>query len=204
MRMNRIVSLAAVLVLALVAGAPGTVAQAQQPDLTGTWNMDAEVNLPVEQPALQDGAASKGVVQEPDCIYQGRAEITDNGGQLSGQVDLVLVEGLEDCPVEMMATLQDATASTGEAMGSLMVSGVLDGGQMFGTASFSGSISTNPGGSGTLSVSSGPFAGGSGGWMVQLQQSVLEIPTVSAVGLVLLTVLILASGTLVLRHVASA
>lgn len=203
MRMNRIVSLAAVLILALVAGAPGTVAQAQQPDLTGTWNMDAEVNLPVDQPALQGEAASKGVVQEPDCIYQGRAQITDDGGQLSGQVDLVLVEGLEGCPMEMMATLSGGT-QTGEAVGSVLVSGTLDGGEAFGMASFTGSISTNPGGSGTLSVSSGPFAGGSGGWMVQLQQSVLEIPTVSAVGLLLLTVLILSAGTLVLRHVTSA
>lgn len=190
MRMNRTVSLVAVVLLvSIVAAAPAANAQMQPPpDLTGTWNMDLEAFI--------------GDANEP-CVFEGVADIVDDGGSLTGRVDVVLVSGPDNCPPEMMADLTGGT-QTGEAVGSVLVSGLLQGGEMFGEASFNGSISTNPGGSGTLSVSSGPFAGGSGNWMVQLQQSVLEIPTVSAVGLLLLTVLILAAGTLVLRHVASA
>lgn len=190
MHMNRTVSLtAALLLVSFVAAAPAATAQMEQlPDLTGTWNMDLEAFL--------------GDANEP-CVFEGVADIVDDGGTLSGQVDLVLVSGPDNCPPEMMADLSGGK-QTGEAVDSVLVSGMLDGGDMFGTATFSGSISTNPGGQGTFTPTpEGPFAGGSGSWMVQLQQSVLEIPTVSAVGLLLLTVMILAAGTLVLRHVAS-
>lgn len=154
----------------LVALAP----QASAQDLSGAWNMDTTAELPEE---------------DSPCIYSGDCQMQQNGSSLSGTVVLGLVSGPADCPPEMTATLDGLVEGDS-------VFGTLNGGQL-GTASFQGSRTNSF--SGTFQASpEGPFAGGDGSWLA-VRPSVLEIPTVSEIGLILLVLMLLAGGTWLLR-----
>lgn len=154
----------------LVALAPQVSAQ----DLSGAWNMETTAGLPEEA---------------TPCIYSGDCQMQQSGSSLSGTVVLGLVSGPADCPTEMTATIEGTVEGDS-------VFGTLLGGQL-GTADFQGSRTNSF--SGTFQASpDGPFAGGDGSWLA-VRPSVLEIPTASATGLILLVLMLLAGGTWLLR-----
>lgn len=153
-----------------------------QVDLEGTWALQASGVIPPEE--------------EP-CVFEGSGDMAQSGDQLTGQATLLLVSGPAVCPAEMAADIM------GEVEGSSFF-GMLDGGEQFGGLNFSGAIS-NDGSSieGTYSVKpEGPFSDVTDGtWSAAVQQlSVLEIPTLGAWGLAVLTALLALTSLLVLRR----
>lgn len=158
------------IVAALLAAAPSLQAQ----DLSGSWLMNMSADVPE--------------AAEP-CIYNGDCEMSQDGSQLTGTVDLVLVSGPEDCPAEMTAAL----------------GGNVDGDDVFGTlsgadgqADFAGSRANSF--VGTFQATEGPFAGSEGEWVaVRPLVHVTEIPTLTGAGLTLLVLALLAGGAWVLR-----
>lgn len=157
-------------VTGLVAPAPPLAAQE---DLSGSWAMETNAGLPEEQ--------------EP-CIYAGDCQMQQNGSQVTGTVDLVLVSGPEGCPAEMTATV-DGSRDGDEVFGTLSS-------PVFGQASFNGAPTNSWAGS--FLVEEGDFAGGAGSWLAE-RLSALEIPTLTALGLTLLVLALLAAGAWILR-----
>ena len=156
--------------------AAGLVAAAQPlaaQDLSGGWNMQTNAGLPE--------------VNEP-CVYAGDCQMQQDGNAVTGTVDLVLVSGPVDCPPEMTATL-DGSRDGDDVFGTLSS-------PVFGEASFAGSPTNSF--AGTFEAVEGPFAGSDGDWLA-VRPSVLEIPTLTALGLILLVSALLAAGGWVLR-----
>lgn len=189
------VAAAFVLVLA-VAAAP---AHAQGlPGFAGTWNLDVEAIEPQVDPA--SAAPILGSKQGEPCLYSGTVTLSQDGAQVAGPAELFLVSGPASCPAEMSGNLT-GTITTGELVGSYLISGMIDGSDPSGVVSFSGSLSPNPGGSGDFAVTQGDFLGTSGSWMAVLQQSIVdEIPVLGRFGLALLTALLLAGGAWILAR----
>jgi hypothetical protein len=78
--------------------------------------------------------------------------------------------------------------------------GIMSGGQL-GTASFAGALTLEPGGGGTMVVTEGPFQGATGTWSAQLGGvPVVAIPTLGAVGVIGLSLLLSSVGVFVLRR----
>ncbi|MGD2113569.1 MAG: hypothetical protein PVG07_00845 [Acidobacteriota bacterium] len=194
MRSKRNVVLAAAILIAVVlVVAPWAAAQTPSTDLTGTYDMQATVELPsMETPAAQ----TKGLAMP--CQYEGTADIVDENGDLSGTVDLMLVTGPEGCPADMTGTLN---GSGDPGTTDILVMGTIGG--TLGMLTFNGSLTPNPGGGGTFSVTQGGFVGAVGSWAAQRFESIFEIPTLTAVGLTLLTLLVLGAGYFILRHAAA-
>jgi hypothetical protein len=180
--------------------------QAQILDLTGTWNLELEANLPGEEPPppeLAAGSATlapRGGVPGPDCVYAGTVVASQSGADWTGPAELTLVSGEAGCPAEMIG---DLTGTLSEDGGTIFITGFIDGGDPGGNATFSGTISPNPGGSGTMTVNQGSFDGTGGIWAAVLQQSALEIPELTPTGLAVLTLLLLAGGAWLLGRQAS-
>lgn len=162
-------------------------------DLPGRWQLTVGFTLVQEMPAER---AVKQV--EGDCEYQGTADVTQDGNSFSGSATLDLVQGVAECPQEMMAEITGQISQ--EVPG--QISGQLSSPD-FGQADFTGAIAKA---SGTLSgvavVTSTPMPalqGAVGNWIgIGLRQTV-AIPTLSALGLTLLVLLLLAAGALALR-----
>lgn len=205
MRPVRVFAIPVTAVLTLAVAAPAAV-QAQILDLTGTWTLELEA-APVEGEVVPVAAARqagpvlqpKGVAVEP-CVYSGTVVATQDGAQWTGPAELSLVSGPVECPAEMLG---DLTGELSEDGGVIFITGVIDGGQL-GHATFDGTVSPNPGGSGIMAVDEGPFAGTDGTWIAQLQHSVEEIPELTPVGLGVLTLLLLAAGAWMLSRQVSA
>lgn len=158
------------LAVALLAAAPALHAQ----DLSGSWLMDTNANIPDEA--------------EP-CVYSGACVMSQTGSDLTGTVDLSLVSGPPDCAAEMTAAI-DGVVDGDDVFGTLS-------GQA-GEATFEGSRSNSFVGS--FSATEGPFAGGTGDWLaVRPSVHVTEIPTLTGAGLTLLVLALLAGGAWVLR-----
>lgn len=185
----------AALVLALAVAVP--VHSQGLPDFSGTWNLDVEATEPVVQP--MSGAPILGSKQGAPCVYSGTVELTQDGDQVMGPAQLFLVSGPESCPAEMSGNLT-GTIGPGELAGSFMIVGMIDGADPTGVTSFSGTLSPNPGGQGTLAVTQGDFIGTDGTWMAVLQQFGVSIPTLGRWGVAVLTVLLLAAGAWVLSR----
>lgn len=182
-------SISRVLALVAVATLLGVPVAAQNADVSGNWNLQVMAFLPDVPTA---------------CEFIGTAQITQVGSDFSGMADLTLVSGPEGCPMELAATLSGVL--DGNAM-----AGTLDGGQI-GMASFSGTVDGAAMLRGTLggdrsaatvapkatpagrfSAGSGPYSGTSGSWAAA-RQSVLEIPTLTETGLMLMALLLMASA----------
>lgn len=153
-------------------------------DLPGRWQLTVSITLGQEAVTL--------------CEYQGIADVTQDGNSFSGNGSLNLVEGGPDCPQEMMAEITGQISA--EVPG--QISGQLSSPD-FGLADFTGSIAKASGTlAGTAVMTSTPMPllqGAVGNWIgVGLRQTV-EIPTLSALGLTLLVLLLLAAGALALR-----
>lgn len=176
-------------------------AAAQQLDLTGTWALQITVELePVQVANEQDGVSLKQNGEA--CDYAGTVQATQDNSAWSGPAVLGLVSGPEECPSEMLGQMTGFVEQDGEIF---FIDGSIDGDDPTGVASFSGTISPNPGGAGVFAVTQGPFEGADGTWLAQLQAlSVLEIPVLTPVGLTLLALFVLGAGALVLRHSVSA
>lgn len=184
MRFSSAVSLAVSIALGVLCVASPAPAQTVPiPNLAGQWLLSADVVLEGET---------------VPCHFEGLANVMQDGTLLTGNVTLGLITGPAACPPEMSAQLNGGI----EAGNQIFLFGQLGGD--LGTLDFSGQISPNPGGGGDFNVRQGPFAGAMGVWAAQLIESVLQIPTLTAVGLTLLTLLLLGVGTLLLRHSASA
>ncbi|HSL82320.1 MAG TPA: hypothetical protein VLF66_06055 [Thermoanaerobaculia bacterium] len=197
-----LIPLAAVAVVALAGPA---ALQAQILDLTGTWNLELEAvpnGLTPEAAARQGGPVlqPEGVVIQP-CLYSGTVVASQAGSQWTGPAELGLVSGPADCPAEMNG---DLTGELSEDGGVIFITGFIDGGNPSGQATFDGTISPNPGGSGTMIVSQGDFQDTEGDWVAVLQQSVLEIPELTPAGLAVLTLLLLAAGAWLLGRQSAA
>lgn len=180
MRSLRAFVIPAAAVLSFAAATPAAL-QAQI-DLTGTWMLELTV--------LLDGEG------EP-CRYSGTVVASQDEASWTGPAELVLVSGPAECPAEMIG---DLTGSLNEDGGVIFITGFVDGGDPSGVATFDGTISPNPGGTGTMIVTQGPFVETEGEWIAILQQSVLEIPGLTPVGLTLLTLLLLAGGAWLLAR----
>ena len=191
-RRSTILALFACGALALAAAAP---AQQAVPDFSGTWQLQTTIDLPANEVQPEVSVLEK----QGQCTYEGTAELTQDVEGVTGPVDLDLVSGPAECPPEMLGTLSGNIFSEG---GEFFFNGAIAGEQPqgIGVSSVEGTISPNPGGSGSIAVTQGPFQGAQGSWTAQLLQSVLEIPTLTAVGLTLLTLTILAAGALMLRQ----
>jgi hypothetical protein len=180
---------------------------AQILDLTGTWNLELEANLPEEEPpppelaAGSAAAAPKGGVPGPDCVYAGTVVASQDGADWTGPAELTLVSGEAGCPAEMIG---DLTGTLSEVGGTIFIDGFIDGGDPAGNATFFGTISPNPGGSGSMTVNQGSFDGASGAWLAELLHSPEEIPELTPAGLAVLTLLLLAGGAWLLGRQASA
>jgi hypothetical protein len=158
------------IVATLLAAAPSLQAQ----DLSGSWLMDMSADVPE--------------AVEP-CIYSGDCEMSQDGSQLTGTVDLMLVSGPENCPAEM-------TAALGGIVDDDDVSGTLSGAD--GEADFTGSRANSF--VGTFQATEGAFAGSDGEWVaVRPLVHVTEIPSLTGAGLTLLVLALLAGGAWVLR-----
>lgn len=170
----------AALLLALPLLLAAVPAAAQVPDLSGTWQLDTTAELP------NDGGT---------CIFQGQAQVTQDGTDLGGTATLTLVGGPAACPPVMMADLGGEVSGDG-----CIEVGLLLGGNL-GEASFTGC----PGEAedsleGSYEVTSGPFAGTVGNWIAVVGRNVLAIPTLSAVGVAALVVLLMLSGAWIARR----
>lgn len=152
----------------LLAAAPALQAQ----DLSGSWLMDMNGNLPE--------------VGEP-CLYSGECVMSQVGNDLTGTVDLSLVSGPADCAAEMTAAI-DGVVDGDDVFGTLS-------GQA-GEATFTGSRANSF--IGDFAATEGPFAGSSGDWLA-VRPSVTEIPALGGAGLTLLVLALLAGGAWVLR-----
>lgn len=186
----------AVVSLAVLAG----VAPAQlgaQVDFSGTWRIDLQAFEPELDPA--SAAPVLGMKQAAPCVYTGSVELAQAGSEVSGPVEVSLILGPETCPAEMSGSL-GGSISSGDVVGSLMISGMIDGSDPSGVTTFSGTLSPNPGGAGDFAVTQGDFVGTSGSWMARLQQSIFEIPGLGPLGLALLTALLLAAGAWILAR----
>lgn len=167
----------AVVCLTLALASP---AAAQPPDYSGTWQIDSVAELP------DDGGT---------CTFTGRVTLSQQGDALSGDAIQTLVEGSQVCPPSMMAALSgevdpDGCVTLGTLMGPL------------GEVAFFGCPGDAPGTlSGDWQAESGPFSGAAGTWLaVRLADSVLEVPSLSTVGLVALGLLLLTSAFWMLRR----
>lgn len=169
---------AVILVVALVAP---TAVRAQD-ELEGTWQLQVETTL-----------SGEGT----PCLYQGQLPLTQNENDWSGPAELFLVSGPGACPAEMTGALTGNITQDGDQF---FIDGFVDGADPSGSASFTGVISDNPGGAGTFAVDGGPFEGEDGAWAAELLQSILEIPNLGPLGLVVLTVLLLAAGAWILAR----
>lgn len=184
----------AALVLALAVAVP--VHSQGLPDFSGTWNLDVEATQPELNAASEPLLGTKLVAP---CVYTGTVELTQDGDQVMGPAQLFLVSGPESCPAEMSGNLT-GTIGPGELVGSYVIAGTIDGADPTGVTSFSGILSPNPGGQGTLAVTQGDFLGTDGTWMAVLQQFGLSIPTLGRWGIAALTVLLLAAGAWILSR----
>lgn len=169
--------------LVLLLGAVCIPALAQVPtpdDLSGQWTLSATGLLPE---------------QNLPCVFEGSGQMTQNGSQLTGQATLLLVEGPDACPGEMMADLDGS-------LDGLFFGGTLDGGEMFGVLDFSGQVSQDGRMiSGDYTVrDGGPFQGTDGQWSSERLLSVLAIPTLSGSALLVLALLLLGAAFFTLRR----
>jgi hypothetical protein len=172
---------------ALLTAAPAARGQEPNPDITGTWNLQMTVLLEGE---------------EQPCVYVGTVEATQGeGSSWQGPAELALVTGPAACAAEMIGDLTGELDTEG---GVTTITGFIDGGQPDGNADFMGTITPNPGGSGSFAVTQGPFEDEEGEWLAQLQQSLLEIPALMPAGLAVLTLLLLAGGAWLLSRQVSA
>ncbi len=182
----------AVLILPILA-----VPASAQPNLEGTWELQASGVIPPEPVPELNADSEHGIVIEPDpCVFEGSGNLVQDGDQLTGQATLMLVTGPAECPDEMMADVM------GEVEGSSFF-GMLDGGEMFGGLNFTGTISQD----GQSIVGSyevkpeGPFSNVTdGAWTAALQLSILAIPTVGAWGLGLFAAILALTSLLFLRR----
>lgn len=168
------------LALPVLLVATPAAAQAPPPDYSGTWSLSTTAELP------DDGGT---------CIFEGTAQVTQDGTDLAGTANLSLINGPPDCPPAMMADLDGEVEDDG-----CIELGLLLGGN-FGEASFTGC----PGEAadtlvGSFQVTSGPFEGGGGTWTAVIGASVLAIPTLSALGLAALVVLLMLTGAWIARR----
>lgn len=172
---------------ALLAITPTARAQEEpNPDISGTWNL--------QMTTLLEG-------EEQPCVYVGTVQASQVDSVWKGPAELGLVTGPAACAAEMIGDLTGELDTEG---GVTTITGFIDGGDPTGNANFSGTITPNPGGTGTFAVTQGPFDGEEGEWLAQLQQSLLEIPALMPAGLAVLTLLLLAGGAWLLSRQASA
>lgn len=162
-------------------------------DLSGDWVLTATAQL---------GAVDlKGVTPTGTCTFEGSAHVIQDGSGIGGDAMLDLVDGDPACPMQMDGSL------TGEVSGDQIQMGMMMS-QQLGTADFSGGTPQNLTKAGPLggrfSVTSGSFAGTTGNWAAVQIVPGIEVPTLSAAGLTLLVLLILAMGAWVLRRRVSA
>lgn len=170
----------AALILSLATLLIAASSTAQVPDYSGTWSLSTVAELP------DDGGT---------CVFEGTAQVTQDGTELSGTATLMLVDGPAACPPMMMA---DLSGAVGE--GDCVTLGLLLGGQL-GEATFSGCPGNLPDTlDGQFQVTSGPFAGTGGSWSAVLGPSVLAIPTLSALGLAALVVVLMLTGAWLMRR----
>lgn len=173
-----------ILAVALLLATSG-IAAAQVPDFSGTWELTSQLTIPAQTPQL--GAP---------CDFEGSAVITQDGSDLGGTADLTLVSGPMECPAQMSAEV----SGTVGPQGGVMLGGSLLGGNL-GTAFFDGTGDPQAGLGGTAAVETGPFGGANGTWAAVLgRPSILEIPTLTAFGLVLLIGLLAVSALYLVRR----
>ncbi|HEX6201305.1 MAG TPA: hypothetical protein VF150_13660, partial [Thermoanaerobaculia bacterium] len=146
--------------------------------------------------------APRGGVPGPDCVYSGTVVASQSGADWTGPAELTLVSGEAGCPAEMLG---DLTGTLSEDGGTIFITGFIDGGDPGGNATFSGTISPNPGGGGTMTVNQGAFDGAFGTWAAELLggHAAEEIPELTPAGLAVLTLLLLAGGAWLLGRQAS-
>jgi len=174
-----------ILAIALLLATSG-IAAAQVPDFSGTWQLTSQLFPPIQPPELG---------QVP-CDFEGSAVITQDGSDLGGTADLTLVSGPVECPAQMSAEV----SGTVGPQGGVMLGGSLLGGNL-GTAFFDGTGDPQAGLGGTAAVETGPFGGANGTWAAVLGgPSILEIPTLTAFGLVLLIGLLAVSALYLVRR----
>jgi hypothetical protein len=172
---------------ALLTATPSARGQEElNPDISGTWNL--------QMTTLLEG-------EEQPCVYVGTVQASQVDSVWEGPAELGLVTGPPACPAEMIGDLTGNLETEG---GVTTITGFIDGGGPDGNADFSGTITPNPGGSGSFAVTQGPFLGEEGTWLAQLRQSLLEIPGLTPAGLTALTLLLLAGGAWLLSRQASA
>ncbi len=176
---------------------------AQSPDLSGNWSLQVTAYL---------------VEASTPCVFEGTLHLSPGlNDQWTGPASLTLLSGPGGCPAEMMAQV------TGGFDGPTFY-GTLDGGELYGTASFTAtdtalaaSQGSVGGGSaeagskaalapkaatsygGPFTADSGPFNGAAGDF-VAARQSILEIPTLTETGLAVMTLLLLATATFFLMR----
>jgi hypothetical protein len=162
---------------------PAPAAQAQSLDVTGPWSIQ-----------MQTVAAEKAAAVVIGCGFQGTADVVQTGSQFTGDAAVNLSSGGMTCPPFMSASL------SGNVTGNTVSMGMAMGGGTFGTANFTGTVSTAPARgagttmTGTFTVTGGPFSGTTGTWNGTQQAPIAAVPALGAKGLAALALLLLATA----------
>ena len=162
---------------------PAPAAQAQSLDVTGLWSIQ-----------MQTVATDKSGAVVIGCSFQGTADVVQTGSQFSGDATVNLSSGGMTCPPFMSASLN------GNVTGNTVSMGMAMGGGTFGTANFTGTVSTAPARgagttmSGTFTATGGPFSGTGGTWNGTQQAPIAAVPALGAKGLAALALLLLAAA----------
>lgn len=152
-------------------------------DISGPWEVVADVVLPVELSNQPEGLA--------DCEYDGMAELTQAGVDISGPVMLDLVAGDgQECPGALTGEMRGVVRDGVIGQITTPMQELLDFSGQFG-----GAAQDNLAGS--FNVTEGPFAGATGSWAAQPGE---PAPALKAAALVLLALLLVAATTLALRR----
>lgn len=182
--------------------------QAGGVSVQGTWTLTTIVYLANGLPT--SAGAQPAFSARQSCEYQGRATVSQTGNSFTGTASLTLKNipagDSISCPAEMSAQM------TGTVDG-MSISGQLDGGALFGMASFTGQVGGSqsaqvmrmkidaqgaaPGAAGRTSVTQGPYTSNTASWSAA--RVIDPIPTLGEWGLLLLTGLLMLAGLLFLR-----
>jgi hypothetical protein len=183
MRARAHAAMAASPLLLLLLLLPAPAAQAQNVDVTGSWSIQMQTVPRAKAAAVVNG-----------CVFAGTANVIQTGSQFSGDAAVNLSSGGMTCPPFMSASL------SGNVTGSTVSMGMAMGGGTFGTANFTGTVSTAPARgagtniSGTFTATGGPFSGTSGNWSATQQAPIAAVPALGGKGLAALALLLLAAA----------
>ena len=94
-----------VLAVLLVLFSPAVAMAGTDIDVAGIWDLQAETPVP------NQGAQGEGEVP-PICLFEGTAQVSQDGTSLTGNAALALADGPVECPMELSASFTGNVSAT--------------------------------------------------------------------------------------------